>query len=43
MCENALERIEINFRRTDMGYIISRIIGWVLWMALRDLEDEEEI
>ena len=25
-------------RRTDMGYIISRIIGWALWMALRDLE-----
>ena len=25
-------------RRTDMGYIISRIIGWVLWMTLRDLE-----
>ena len=25
-------------RRTDMGYIQSWLIGWVMWMTLRDLE-----
>ena len=28
-------------RRTDMGYIISGIIGWVLWMAIRSLSEDE--